>query len=105
MEIKQSLPPHRLCKSTSETTSEPPVTARILKQNLIAQYFMSFSFARAGVFGENREFLLPSRHILKEFIRKTTVDIGEQKEDVVQIALDMEQGQTLLLRKPRVFCL
>jgi hypothetical protein len=55
-----------------------------------------FSFAQAGVFGENREFLLPSRHILKEFIqRPDTVDIGEQKEDVVQIALDMKESQTL----------
>jgi hypothetical protein len=97
METNQSLPPHRLCTSTSETIFEPLVTARILKQNLIAQY--SCLFLLRLEFWRNQGVCSTKQAYLKEFSH-TTVDIGEKKEEVSQVALE-----TLLLRKPRVFCL
>jgi hypothetical protein len=76
MEIKQSLPPHRLCTSTYETTSEPLVTAHILIENLIAQYSCLFLLrleflAKTGVPTTKQAYL-------KEFSH-TTVDIGGRK--------------------------
>jgi hypothetical protein len=97
---KQSLP-HRLCTSTSATNLNLLVTARILKQNLTAQHFMS-SFARLELFGETGS-LSTKQAYFEEFSQCLwSILVRKKGKDVFQIAQDRSDT---LLRKSRVFCL